>query len=74
MNTTTNQSINPNLAGAALSLQTVRNYRRDRPVYGKKRVNLYFEDNLGDWLNQAVVSESINFCPSINGNYVLTFS
>ncbi|TRU83779.1 MAG: hypothetical protein EWV76_17305 [Microcystis novacekii Mn_MB_F_20050700_S1] len=55
MNTTTNQSINPNLADAALSLQTVRNYRRDRPVYGKKRVNLYFEDNLGDWLNQAVI-------------------
>jgi hypothetical protein len=66
MNTTTNQSINPNLADAALSLQAVRKYQRDRRIHGEKRVNLYFEDDLGDWLNQLDEQEDSGAFPAQN--------
>jgi hypothetical protein len=40
------------LADASVSLKAIRKYQRDRRNHGVKRVNLYFKDVEGDWLEQ----------------------
>ncbi len=40
------------LADASVSLKAVRKYQRDRRSHGVNRVNLYFKDVEGDWLQQ----------------------
>ncbi|OCR00182.1 hypothetical protein BCD67_21135 [Oscillatoriales cyanobacterium USR001] len=40
----------PAVESAALSLRAIRKYQRDRRTHGVKRVDLYFKDVEGDWL------------------------
>jgi urate oxidase len=41
---------NPAVESAALSLRAIRKYQQDRRTHGVKRVDLYFKDVEGDWL------------------------
>lgn len=52
MSTLTNRSTQKNLADATLSLKAVRQYQKTRREYGAQRVDQYFDDVEGNWLEQ----------------------
>lgn len=52
MSMVTNHSTQQNLADATRSLKAVRQYQQARREYGTQRVDQYFEDVDGDWLEQ----------------------
>jgi hypothetical protein len=60
MSTLTNRSTHQNLADATLSLKAVRQYQQGRREYGAQRVDQYFDDVEGNWLEQFDDSEANN--------------
>ncbi|NTW21670.1 MAG: hypothetical protein HGA42_19820 [Nostocales cyanobacterium W4_Combined_metabat2_030] len=51
METIENKILNKDrVESALLSLKAIRTYERDRRIHGLKRVELYYEDVEGNWL------------------------